>query len=62
MVTLDGYLCGVLAQPEIIETSRWLPPALDWNHGDPDASEPVARRSAPTRRAGMPRSTSACWR
>jgi uncharacterized protein len=42
VVMLDGYLCGVLAQPELVESSRWLPPALDWNHGDPEAKEPAA--------------------
>ena len=36
VVMLDGYLCGVLAQPTLIEAADWLPAALDWNHGDPD--------------------------
>lgn len=26
---LDGYLCGVLLQPEIVPLERWLPPLLD---------------------------------
>ena len=41
VVMLDGYLCGVLAQPEWIDPARWLPPALDWNFGDPEAEAPV---------------------
>jgi uncharacterized protein len=36
VVMLDGYLCGVLAQPVLIDASEWLPPALDWNWGDPE--------------------------
>lgn len=35
-VMLDGYLCGVLAQPELIAPEQWLPAALDWNTGDPE--------------------------
>lgn len=26
---LDGYLCGVLVQPEAVPLARWLPPILD---------------------------------
>jgi uncharacterized protein len=26
---LDGYLCGVLLQPEVIDTTRWLPAVCD---------------------------------
>jgi uncharacterized protein len=29
IVMLDGYLCGVLVQPELIDESRWLPPIFD---------------------------------
>ncbi|WP_295645130.1 YecA family protein [uncultured Methylibium sp.] len=39
VVMLDGYLCGVIAQPDPIEPARWLPPVFDWNVGDPDAPE-----------------------
>lgn len=35
-VMLDGYLCGVLAQPVLIEPAQWLPPAFDWNWAAPD--------------------------
>ncbi|MEY8879293.1 MAG: UPF0149 family protein [Leptothrix sp. (in: b-proteobacteria)] len=31
VVMLDGYLCGVLAQPVSLEAGQWLPPAFDWN-------------------------------
>ena len=34
VVMLDGYLCGVLAQPQAIDLADWLPPACDWNLGD----------------------------
>jgi uncharacterized protein len=28
-VMLDGYLCGVIVQPELIAPDRWLPPVFD---------------------------------
>ena len=28
-VMLDGYLCGVLVQPRLIEAAEWLPPIFD---------------------------------
>ncbi|MBK6717204.1 MAG: UPF0149 family protein [Burkholderiales bacterium] len=31
VVMLDGYLCGVLSQPEVIERTRFLALACDWN-------------------------------
>ncbi len=34
VVMLDGYLCGVLAQPVAVDIAEWLPPACDWNLGD----------------------------
>ena len=34
VVMLDGYLCGVLAQPVPVDIAEWLPPACDWNLGD----------------------------
>ena len=30
-VMLDGYLCGVLVQPEPLEPARWLPPIFDYD-------------------------------
>ncbi len=29
VVMLDGYLCGVLVQPVLVEPERWLPPIFD---------------------------------
>ncbi|WP_298233255.1 UPF0149 family protein [uncultured Azohydromonas sp.] len=29
IVMLDGYLCGVLVQPEVLDESRWMPPIFD---------------------------------
>jgi uncharacterized protein len=38
-VMLDGYLCGVLAQPVVVDPAAWLPPIFDWRLGDPDAPD-----------------------
>lgn len=32
---LDGYLCGVLLQPEAVPLNAWLPPILDTNYEPP---------------------------
>lgn len=29
VVTLDGYLCGVLVQPRVVESAQWLPAVFD---------------------------------
>jgi uncharacterized protein len=34
VVMLDGYLCGVIAQPQTVDPSAWLPPAFDWRLGE----------------------------
>jgi uncharacterized protein len=34
---LDGYLCGVLLQPEAVPMERWLPPLLDSEGRPPPA-------------------------
>jgi uncharacterized protein len=36
VVMLDGYLCGVLAQPVPVPAESWLGPIFDWNLGDPE--------------------------
>jgi uncharacterized protein len=38
-VMLDGYLCGVLAQPVSLAPEQWLAPAFDWNLGDEGAGQ-----------------------
>jgi len=30
---LDGYLCGVIVQPRLIETDEWLPNIFDYDGG-----------------------------
>jgi uncharacterized protein len=30
---LDGYLCGVLVQPQLLELEDWLPPIFDYDGG-----------------------------
>ena len=37
VVAVDGFLCGVWAQPVLIDPAQWLPMALDWNWGEPGA-------------------------
>lgn len=34
VVALDGYLCGVLAQPIALQPTEWLAGAFDWNADD----------------------------
>lgn len=39
---LDGYLCGVLVQPRLIETEEWLPNIFDYDGGQlPDDTDPA---------------------
>jgi len=39
---LDGYLCGVLVQPRLIEIEEWLPPIFDYDGGVlPADADPV---------------------
>lgn len=43
-VMLDGYLCGVLVQPVLIETEAWLPHVFDFDGQPlPDEADPVWR-------------------
>jgi uncharacterized protein len=42
---LDGYLCGVLAQPALIELADWAPGAFNWNHGE-EGVEPLSPDTA----------------
>jgi len=34
VVMLDGYLCGLLCQPQTPAPEQFLPPAFDWNFGE----------------------------
>lgn len=34
VTALDGFLCGVLAQPVAVTVDQWLPLVLDWNAGE----------------------------
>lgn len=34
VAAVDGYLCGVLAQPTAIDAETWLPGLFDWNWGE----------------------------
>lgn len=39
---LDGYLCGVLVQPRLIETEEWLPNIFDYDGGQlPEGTDPA---------------------
>jgi uncharacterized protein len=43
-VMLDGYLCGVLVQPVLIEAEAWLPHVFDFDGQPlPDDADPVWR-------------------
>jgi uncharacterized protein len=47
VVMLDGYLCGVLAQPLLVEPARWLPPAFDWEYSAEPGSAPTGHVLGP---------------
>jgi len=34
LVSLDGFLCGVLVQPDVLPFSVWSSAALDWAYGE----------------------------
>ena len=61
VVMLDGYLCGVLVQPVLLDSAQWLPPVFDLDgrplpdDHDPAwlarASELMLRRHAALNRA-----------
>ena len=44
VVMLDGFLCGVLVQPTLLDPSQWMPFVFDSNAGDlPESTDPVWR-------------------
>ncbi len=39
VVMLDGYLCGVIVQPTLVEAERWLPPVFDFESRPPPGAD-----------------------
>ncbi len=61
VVMLDGFLAGVIVQPELIDAERWLPHVFDagghrWGEADPTAEQQRARALIARRYAAMNRS------
>ena len=55
-VMLDGYLCGVLVQPVLLETAAWLPHVFDFDGQPlPDDADPVWRERITALIAAPPR-------
>lgn len=44
VVMLDGYLCGVIVQPALIDAAAWLPPVFDIESRPPPAGDAGAER------------------
>jgi uncharacterized protein len=60
-VMLDGFLAGVIVQPELIATERWLPHVFDagghrWGEAEPTPEQARARELIARRHAAMNRS------
>lgn len=60
VVMLDGYLCGVIVQPQLIETERWLPFVFAsggqrWGEAEPSAEQLRARSLIVRRHAAINR-------
>ena len=60
-VMLDGFIAGVLVQPELIEAERWLPHVFDagghrWGEAEPGPEQRRARELIARRFAAMNRS------
>jgi uncharacterized protein len=60
-VMLDGFIAGVLVQPELIDAERWLPHAFDagghrWGESEPGPEQLRARELIARRYAAMNRS------
>ena len=58
---LDGFLCGVLVQPEIVAVDDWLPFVFDagghrWGEAEPSAEQMRARALVLRRHAALNRS------
>jgi len=49
VVMLDGYLCGVLVQPRLIDAAEWLPPIFDFDGASlPETVDPAWRARCET--------------
>ena len=60
-VMLDGFIAGVLVQPELIDLERWLPHVFDaeghrWGEAEPGPEQRRARELIGRRQAAMNRS------
>ena len=60
-VMLDGFLAGVIVQPELIPTERWLPHVFDagghrWGEAEPTTEQQRVRELIARRHAAMNRS------
>jgi uncharacterized protein len=60
-VMLDGFLCGVVVQPTLIDTDDWLPFVFDagghrWGEAEPSAEQQRARTLILRRHAALNRS------
>jgi len=60
-VMLDGFIAGVLVQPELIESDRWLPHVFDagghrWGESEPGPEQVRARELIARRYTAMNRS------
>jgi uncharacterized protein len=60
-VMLDGFIAGVLVQPELIDVERWLPYVFDagghrWGESEPGPEQVRARELIGRRHAAMNRS------
>ncbi len=60
-VMLDGFLAGVIVQPELIATERWLPHVFDagghrWGEAEPTPEQARARELIARRHTAMNRS------
>jgi uncharacterized protein len=61
VVMLDGFLCGVIVQPALIDSEAWLPYVFDagghrWGEAEPSAEQRRARALILRRHAALNRS------
>ena len=61
VVMLDGFLCGVIVQPKLLDADEWLPFVFDagghrWGEAEPSAEQQRARALILRRHAALNRS------